>query len=59
MYTGQSITLTLTDLGIAELTLDTKKSSVNVLNTHLLEELGNAIQLLKLSNHVSVANTKC
>ncbi|MDP2505116.1 fatty acid oxidation complex subunit alpha FadB [Oceanobacter sp. 3_MG-2023] len=46
MYAGQSVTLTLTDSGIAELVLDTHEASVNVLNAHLQDELGQALAAL-------------
>ena len=49
MYAGQSVTLTMTPGGIAELVLDTADASVNVLNSQLQDELGQALAALGTS----------
>tara|TARA_R110002167_G_scaffold58784_3_gene166561 strand:+ start:2246 stop:4513 length:2268 start_codon:yes stop_codon:yes gene_type:complete len=46
MYAGQSVTLKMADSGIAELILDANGASVNVLNAHLQDELGQALAAL-------------
>ncbi len=52
MYAGKSVSLLLTDDGIAELVLDAAEASVNVMNTHLQDELGQALAALGTSSDV-------
>jgi 3-hydroxyacyl-CoA dehydrogenase / enoyl-CoA hydratase / 3-hydroxybutyryl-CoA epimerase / enoyl-CoA isomerase len=52
MYAGQSVSVSLTDSGIAELVLDASEASVNVLNSHLQDELGQALAALGTSDRV-------
>lgn len=53
MYAGKSVTLTLTDNGVAELVLDASDASVNVMNTHLQDELGQALAVLTAAEGVN------
>lgn len=52
MYAGKSVTLTLAENGIAELVLDAAEASVNVMNTHLQDELGQALAALTAADGV-------
>ncbi|MCY0963791.1 fatty acid oxidation complex subunit alpha FadB [Parathalassolituus penaei] len=52
MYAGQSVSVVLTEQGIAELVLDTSDAAVNVLNAHLQDELGQALAALGTSDQV-------
>lgn len=52
MYAGKSVTLTLADNGIAELVLNASEASVNVMNTHLQDELGQALAALTAAEGV-------
>lgn len=52
MYAGKSVTLTLAENGVAELVLNASEASVNVMNTHLQDELGQALAVLTAAEGV-------